>query len=91
MDVFSEIIPEMSKETDQKKYEDWLFVFGSAIGYLQRDEATTRVTDVRKDVGRTVITVDGLPEGDWKGRRPRNMRRASPALSIQAIINSRSH
>jgi len=33
-DIISQIIPKMNKVTSKETYKDWLFVYGTAIGYL---------------------------------------------------------
>lgn len=63
----SEILPKLRKETDDEKYKDWLFVFGTAIGYLdQPNEIYARIRAVEKDgSGFSVISIGPLPHEDW--------------------------
>ncbi len=65
IDVVSKILPELRKEIDKKIYADWLFVFGTAIGYLQHGDPYTEIKSVKQDAGKTVITLSYLPHGNW--------------------------
>lgn len=74
MESISLIMDKMKEETDKAEpakpktltydYSDWLFVFGTAIGYLRHDQADATVKAVRKDIdGKTIVTVDSILEG----------------------------
>lgn len=67
VELISEIIPKLRKETDQEKYKHWLFVFGTAIGYNKLpDEVFVPIKAAAKDgSGFDVITVH-LPHADWE-------------------------
>ncbi len=38
VETLHQILDRLSVETGNAKYQDWLFVFGSAIGYRERPE-----------------------------------------------------
>lgn len=74
IDQVSLIMDKMKEETDKAEpsnppnetydYSDWLFVFGTVIGYLRHDQVDATVKNVRKDLdGKTIVTVDSVPEG----------------------------
>ncbi|MBM4338036.1 MAG: hypothetical protein FJ110_00675 [Deltaproteobacteria bacterium] len=60
------IMENLRKEIDFKSYQDWLFVFGTAIGYLKQEDTSVKITSVERIPGnKTKITVDSLLESDW--------------------------
>ena len=60
------IMENMREETNSKSYKDWLFIFGTAIGYMKHEETSVKITSVERIPGnKTKITVDSLLESDW--------------------------
>ena len=56
------IMDKLKEEIQEEKYVDWLFVFGTAIGYQKQDETISKITAVEFDKKNknTIITVDYL-------------------------------
>ncbi|MCB9714269.1 MAG: hypothetical protein H6712_10455 [Myxococcales bacterium] len=50
VEELSRIPEQMRQETDKADYDDWMFVFGTAIGSMEQSEASTRPgTNVQED------------------------------------------
>jgi hypothetical protein len=73
----SSILPEMAKTVQDPKFKDWLFVYGTAIGYRKVDEILTKVLAYDDTVGKSQIVVDSLP-GD----------RAYNGWEVEEFVNS---
>jgi len=58
IETVSEIMKQMRDETDNQKYKDWLFIFGTAIGYLKHDDTITKIVETGDDGGNSIITVE---------------------------------
>ncbi len=54
------ILPEMAKTVQDPKYKDWLFVYGTAVGYRKIDETITKIASYRVYNSQTVISPDTL-------------------------------
>lgn len=44
VEKISTIVPQLRKETDKYEYLDWLFVFGTALGYQKHEESAGKET-----------------------------------------------
>jgi hypothetical protein len=62
VEKISSILPEMGKMGQDSKFKDWLFVYGTAIGYRKVDEILTKVLAYDDAAGKSQIVVDSLPE-----------------------------
>lgn len=89
----AEIIREMRSETDQDKYRDWLFVFGTAVGYQKgdetqpftlqkRDQLLLQIEAVDATGPKPVVTVDGLPHGDWLNAKVDRVYAKASAMDV---------
>lgn len=60
------IMEQMREEIDFPSYKDWLFIFGTAIGYLKHEETSVKITSIKNiPPNKIQITVDSLLESDW--------------------------
>lgn len=58
-DKLSSIVPKMRKETDKFDYADWLFVFGTAIGYVEHSAKGTPLRYGWQERPASIVSVDG--------------------------------
>jgi len=67
IEMVEKILPAMAKETRKSKYKDWLFVFGTAIGYQNPQETITKAVESTPKEGKTLAVVDGVSKDpkDW--------------------------
>lgn len=61
VEKISSILPEMAKMVQDTKFKDWLFVYGTAIGYRKVEEILTKVVAYDDTAGKSQIVVDSLP------------------------------
>jgi len=89
IEMVSEIMQEMRKETDKPEYCDWLFVFGTAIGYQKHDETITKIVAIDKEPisGNTVIYVDHLSQSGWKDSVVKEYAKANVSGIIALGVN----
>jgi len=51
-------------ESDERDYSDWLFIFGTVIGYQKHEATISKVVDIEKDpTDKTILTVDHVSRG----------------------------
>ena len=58
IETVSEIMQQLRAETDNPRYKDWLFIFGTAIGYLKHDDTITKILETGSEGGNSLITVE---------------------------------
>jgi hypothetical protein len=62
VEKLSEIVPKLREETDKIDYVDWLFVFGTAIGYEKHEEAGAAKVHGEAPHRVHVVSVDSATE-----------------------------
>ncbi|NVJ00076.1 hypothetical protein HV824_18365 [Myxococcus sp. AM009] len=97
VDKLSSIVHTMREETDKVDYADWLFVFGTAIGYLPHGEPggprlahkdpvkhAVTISEVDETGADTVLTVTGAatkPDPAWE------VEQGLVTAAIQAVVD----
>jgi hypothetical protein len=59
LEILFEIMDEMQKETGKDQYEDWLFVFGTALGYLKHGDNVQAKT--------YSVQIEASKQGNFRG------------------------
>jgi len=67
IEKISTILPQMAKTVQDPKYKDWLFVYGTAIGYQKLDETITKIAGQSVENNRSYLIPDSLPEKKFLG------------------------
>lgn len=67
IEKISSIMPELARTAQDPKFKDWLFVYGTAVGYQKIDEAITKIAFTNVQNSTTVIVPDSLAESNFVG------------------------
>jgi len=67
IEKISDILPQMAKTVQDPKYKDWLFVYGTAIGYQKLDETITKIAGQWVQQNRSYLIPDSLPAKKFLG------------------------